>query len=94
MIIVSLTYRVPVEHVEPHLAAHMAFIEKGYADGMFVASGRKVPRTGGVILARGDIETVRTFCLTDPFLVHALADLELTEVAFTTAAEGFDKLKG
>ena len=52
MFIVSLRYVVPVEQVEPHMEGHMAWLEDHYASGMFMASGRKVPRTGGIILAR------------------------------------------
>lgn len=93
MIVISLTYKVPIEEVEKHLAGHMDFLKKGYADGVFVASGRKVPRSGGVIIARGSIDAVRAFCETDPFVEHGLADLDLTEVAFSMVAEGFEAFK-
>ena len=32
----------------------MAWLNRGYRDGHFVVSGRQIPRTGGMILARGE----------------------------------------
>ena len=54
MFVVSLTYKKPIAEVELHLAAHIAYLDEYYAAGTFVASGRKVPRTGGVILAKAE----------------------------------------
>ena len=51
MFIVELTYIVPLETMDAHMAEHVKFLRKYYAQNMFVASGRKVPRTGGIILA-------------------------------------------
>jgi uncharacterized protein YciI len=50
MFIVSLTYKRPLEEVYRHLDAHVAYLKQEYANGSFIASGRKVPRTGGIIL--------------------------------------------
>lgn len=47
MFIVSLTYKRPLSEVDQHLEAHVAYLKQQYGDGHFIASGRKVPRTGG-----------------------------------------------
>ncbi|MCO6185045.1 YciI family protein [Rhizobium sp. L1K21] len=94
MFIVSLTYKVGIEVVEAHLDAHVAWLKDGYEKGICVASGRKVPRTGGVILVRGDREMVEAFSKSDPFVIEGVADCELTEVDFSMAADGFEALKG
>jgi uncharacterized protein YciI len=52
MFIVTLTYLKPVEEVDALMAGHIEWLKKGYDDGLFIASGRRVPRTGGVILAK------------------------------------------
>ena len=93
MLILSLTYKVPLEKADEHMDAHMAWVKKGYDDGHFLASGRKVPRTGGVILARGERPDMERFCAADPFVVHGIADCEISEVAFTTVAPGAEILK-
>ena len=93
MFILSLTYIAPLEDADKHMEAHMAWVKAGYAQGAFVASGRKVPRTGGVILARGERATLEAMCAADPFAVHGIAEYEITETAFTTVAPGFENLK-
>ena len=49
--VVVLTYIKPLEEVDRAIPAHIEWLKKGYADGLFLASGRRIPRTGGVILA-------------------------------------------
>lgn len=93
MLILSLTYIAPMDKVEAVTEPHMAWVKKGYDDGYFVASGRKVPRTGGLILSRGDRADLEAFCATDPFVLHGVAEYEITEVAFTTAIPGAEILK-
>ena len=53
MFIVTLTYTAPLAVVDELVPAHRKWLAEHYAAGVFVASGRRVPRTGGVILARG-----------------------------------------
>ena len=93
MFLVILTYKVAFAEIEPHLAAHMAFVDRGFADGTFVLSGRKVPRTGGVILARAASEAdLRHILASDPFLQFDLVEVEIVAFAPTRAAEGLAAL--
>ncbi len=94
MFIISLTYIAPLDAVDGHVEGHMDWLKRGYASGLFVASGRKVPRTGGVILARGERAAVEAFALEDPFVANGVAEATITEVAFSMAAEGYEALKG
>ena len=50
MFIVNITYIKPIEEIERHLADHIAWLDGYYLSGNFITSGRKIPRTGGVIL--------------------------------------------
>jgi uncharacterized protein YciI len=93
MFILSLTYIAPLEDADTHMETHMAWLRAGYDQGVFLASGRKIPRTGGVILARGNRAELEAMCAADPFTVHGIADYEITEAAFTTVAPGFENLK-
>ncbi|NUA45089.1 hypothetical protein HAT93_02811 [Dickeya solani] len=47
MYIISLTYNAPLDEVENLLEKHVTWLKRGYEQGVFVASGRKNPRTGG-----------------------------------------------
>ena len=94
MFILSLTYVKPTEEADRFMAPHMDWVNAGYDSGMFVASGRKVPRTGGVILARGERAEGEAYVAVDPFAAEGVAVYEVTEVAVTRTAAGLDGLKG
>ena len=94
MFILSLTYKKSNEEADRYMEPHMAWVKEGYDSGMFLASGRKVPRTGGVILALGDRAAIEAFVATDPFTIHGIADYETVEVALTRVAGGLEKLQG
>lgn len=80
MFIVTLTYKVPIDQVDPHLAAHVDYLKEQYQSGNFIMSGRKVPRTGGVILSNmPDRKNLSDILDLDPFKIHDLADYEVTE---------------
>ena len=80
MFIISLNYIVPLEHLDAHMGDHVKFLRKHYKSDTFIASGRKVPRTGGIILARASSpEEVTQIMAEDPFIVHKLAEFTITE---------------
>ncbi|NVC96132.1 GTP cyclohydrolase [Vibrio natriegens] len=93
MFIVSLTYISEISQIDKYLKAHIEYLDKNYEKGFFIASGRKVPRSGGVILAkarnRGELEEVLN---DDPFKIHNLADYELIEFVPTKSAPEFASL--
>jgi len=94
MFIVSLTYKRPLSDVDQHLDAHVAYLKEQYSQGHFIASGRKVPRTGGVILAKAEsMEALNKILAQDPFAQADLADYEITEFTAGMVGEGFEKLQ-
>ncbi len=80
LFVVDLEYLAPFAQIDPLIDAHMDFLSVHYAQGHFLASGRKAPRTGGVILAvaasKADVET---WVKDDPFHQAAVARYEITE---------------
>ena len=93
MFIVLLSYVQPLSAVEAHLQEHRAFLDRHYAAGHFVASGARVPRTGGVILARGLTRAELDEVLAeDPFHRARVAQYEVIEFAPSKAAPGFEGL--
>ena len=80
MFIVDLQYIVPLEELDAHMADHVKFLRKYYKEDIFVASGRKVPRTGGIILSlaksRDELEKILA---EDPFFKLKLAKFTITE---------------
>lgn len=89
MFVMELTYTAPVEAVEEEMDAHIAWLDGYYAAGIFLASGRKVPRDGGMILAEGvsraEIEKIAS---QDPFLLAGVCTYRITEfIATKTSAD-------
>ncbi len=93
MYIVNITYKVPLEKVDQHLESHIAFLNRQYELGTFLASGRKVPRTGGIILAKGEDRYALLKVLEmDPFKSNGLADYEVIEFVPSKTARGLESL--
>lgn len=93
MFILTLTYTVPLDAVDAHIAPHMAWVAEGYEKGIFLASGRKEPRTGGVILAHGQRDGLAALVATDPFVIAGVAQYEITELVLSRTAPGLERLK-
>ncbi|MBP8759685.1 MAG: YciI family protein [Parabacteroides sp.] len=80
MYIVSLTYKASLEAIDKELNNHIDYLKKQYAAGNFLASGRKIPRNGGVILAKAQSrEELDEILKQDPFNQNNLADYEVIE---------------
>jgi uncharacterized protein YciI len=80
MFIIDLNYIVPLEQLDAHMTDHVKFLRKYYKLNVFIASGRKVPRTGGIILALAKSkEAIEQIIREDPFYTHKLAEFNVTE---------------
>ncbi len=80
MFLILLHYAKPLETVDLHMKAHMTFVRACYREKIFLVSGRRVPRTGGVILARAaSREALVEIVERDPFVVEGVATYEIVE---------------
>ncbi len=84
LFVLDLTYTADVAEIDRHMDGHREFLRGHYDAGRFLASGRKEPRTGGVILATGDRATIEKAIEADPFQVHGLVTYTVTEFLPTT----------
>ncbi|MEV5972401.1 YciI family protein [Streptomyces sp. NPDC051921] len=88
MFVLELSYTAPLDRVDALLPAHVAWLDAQYAAGVFVASGRKEPREGGVILAAGvgraEIEQI---VATDPFSVAGVCAYRVVEFHATKTVD-------
>ncbi|MFJ8749379.1 YciI family protein [Streptomyces sp. NPDC102441] len=88
MFVLELTYTAPVGHVDALMTEHVAWLEKQYAAGVFIASGRKNPRDGGVILAVGDDRAViERIAASDPFAAQEVCAYRITEFLATKTSD-------
>ena len=92
MFVIELTYTAALTDIDAHMAAHVAFLKKHYAAGTFLISGRKIPRTGGMILALGTSrEAIEAIIRDDPFCRHGLAEFRVIEFRASQRAADIPK---
>lgn len=93
MFIVSLSYIKPIDEVEQHLEAHVDYLKQHYEKKSFIASGRKVPRTGGIILSnlesKSELERILQH---DPFSLNKVAEFEIIEFVPSMTLPEFSNL--
>jgi uncharacterized protein YciI len=92
MFIIELNYKAALEQIDAHMKPHMAFLNKHYASGHFLVSGRKIPRDGGIIVAVGKSRAeIEEIAAQDPFCQKGLADFRVIEFRVSQRAEDIEK---
>lgn len=91
--VVVLTYIKPLEEVDSQIPEHVEWLKQGYSDGVFLASGRRIPRNGGVILAKCEnIESLKARLSQDPFQKLNIAKAEIIPFEATMKAQLLDTI--
>ena len=95
MFIVELTYTADLSEIDARMADHVAFLKKQYAAGVFLVSGRKIPRDGGIIVASGrSRDQIEAIMQEDPFIKHGLADVRVIQFRASQHADDMPKRIG
>lgn len=93
MYIVSLEYKVELEKVDQFLAEHKLYLVQQYENGNFLFSGRKEPRTGGVIAVRDmSANDLQNILEQDPFFKADLIDYSITKMSPSMAQDTLKSL--
>lgn len=88
LFVLDLTYTGTLDEVDALMAEHRTWLDEHYAAGSFIASGRKNPRTGGVILARAASRAqVEALVADDPFARGGVVAYHVTEFVPTKTSE-------
>jgi|YelNatPaOPRAMG01_1025707.scaffolds.fasta_scaffold20721_3 uncharacterized protein YciI len=78
--LVDIRYRVPAEEMAEITREHRAFLQEGYRRGLLLYSGPKLPKTGGLVLARAEsLAELEEFFNDDPYRLHDVAEHTFTE---------------
>jgi uncharacterized protein YciI len=94
MFVLELTYTAPLDAVDAVLAAHVGWLDEQYADGVFLASGRKDPRDGGIIIAVAeDRARIEAIVAGDPFVTAGVCAYRVTEFAATKTAPALEEYR-
>ncbi len=93
MFIFNLTYIKPILEVEKMLPAHISYLEENYNAKKFICSGRKNPRTGGIILCNcATKQEAEQIMKQDPFFREKIARYEIIEFVPSKSLEEFKAL--
>lgn len=93
MYIIDLHYIVPLEKLDAQMNNHVKFLNTYYKQNVFLTSGRKVPRTGGIIIAAGKSkEAIEAIMQEDPFCIHGFAEFTVTEFLNSQMHPAFKKM--
>jgi uncharacterized protein YciI len=91
--VLLLTYVKPLPEVDALMREHVAWLDEQYETGRFLVSGRQIPRTGGVILARGDDrDEIEALAASDPFVRGRVATCEVVQFRASQTAAGLRRL--
>jgi uncharacterized protein YciI len=94
MFVLELSYTAPLEAVDAVLPAHVTWLEEQYAQGRFLASGRKNPRDGGVIIAvAGDRAEIEGIVAGDPFVTAGVCAYRVTEFTATKTVPELERYR-
>ena len=92
MFVIELLYKAPLEQIDANMKAHVAFLNKYYAAGNFLVSGRKIPRDGGIIIAVGSSrDAIEALIREDPFVARGLAEFRVIEFRASQRAKDLQK---
>jgi uncharacterized protein YciI len=93
MFIINLNYIAPLEKIDALMREHLVFLNACYREGLFIVSGRKIPRTGGIILAKASSrDALETLMRNDPFIVQGLAEFDVIEFQASQSHPDFKKI--
>lgn len=80
LFILNLTYKKDLQEVENYLEEHNQYLENYYSKGNFICSGRKNPRTGGIIISSFQtLDEAQEAIKDDPFYNHEIAEYSIVE---------------
>ncbi|WP_129841100.1 YciI family protein [Streptomyces sp. RFCAC02] len=81
--LLRLRYTGTEDDAAPHVAGHVAYLERHHAAGTFLVSGQAVPTSeGGAIIAHGvDRDAIERIVADDPFVTSGVARYTVTTVA-------------
>ena len=95
MFVVLLKFSANRSRAGEWMDAHKAWLQRGFDDGVFVASGSLQGQQGGAILARSlDATSLQQRLSEDPFVAHDVVSVEMIDVALSKVDPRLEFLSG
>lgn len=95
MFIITLKFSDNKANAGQYANGHKEWIEKGYADGVFLLTGSIQPQEGGAIIAQGEtLSQIEARVKEDPFVAEDVVQAEILEIAPLRTDARLEFLKG
>lgn len=95
LFIVSLKFAANRSQAGQHMQAHKDWLDRGFADGVFLVSGSIQPNLGGAIIAHGTtLPELQARVASDPFVSAGVVSTEIVEITPSRADERLKFLLG
>lgn len=92
MYFIELSYKATMQEIDKWLSLHKEYLSPFLQSGKIMLSGRKVPRTGGFILADfASAAELEEFINNDPFYKQQVADYKTMQLEPTGFGPQFNK---
>ena len=79
--VVLLRFAAQRDRAPALMAGHTAWIEAGFADGVFALTGSLAEGGGGAVIARGTTrDALETRIAADPFVAKGVVEAEIVEI--------------
>jgi uncharacterized protein YciI len=92
--ILELNYTAPLSRVDALLPAHIRWLNRHYVRGVFLASGRKQPRDGGIIIAVAPSRAaIEQLTLTDPLVIAGACRYRVVEFLPTKTSADLERFQ-
>ncbi|KAA8609987.1 hypothetical protein AL036_02055 [Salipiger aestuarii] len=80
MFVIDIAYTAAFDAVQKAMAAHMDFVRGCYATGVFLMSGPKEPRRGGIVIAQAaSLAEIEALVARDPFVQAGVVAVQITQ---------------
>jgi uncharacterized protein YciI len=88
MFIVLLKFSTEKQHAAEFMSGHKAWLDQGFADGVFIVAGSLQAAGGGLVLAHNASRAeLQTRIEQDPFVIHHVVSAEVIEATPSRADE-------
>ena len=94
MFVVLLRFSTNRDRASEFMAAHNAWLERGFREGVFLLSGSLEPGGGAVIAHDTSLSGLQTRVAEDPFVTNDVVSADILEVTPGTADERLSFLIG
>ncbi len=86
MFVVQLKFSTNRSRASEWMEQHKSWLQRGFDDGVFMASGSLRTQPGGCIVAHGlDMAGLQQRLSEDPFVAHDVVSVEVIDVAMSKA---------